>query len=152
MRCLNDICCEQNKTCRWDRVLGRGPAADQMNRSTFLQRWHLKWKLMTRGASHARIGGKEEWAKQWGHMVGHGPCQPGGRRPDRHSSSTGSLARCLPPTPTPALWSFVGAAVSMSPKTQLLGPAQRWLALSPCIYSQPLANRWRSVNACGIVE
>lgn len=45
-----------------------------------------------------------------------------------------------PPTP-PALWSFVGTAVSMSPKTQLLGPAQRWLALSPCIYSQPLANR-----------
>lgn len=35
---FNDRCCEQNKTCQCERALGGGAAANQMDRSIFLQR------------------------------------------------------------------------------------------------------------------
>ena len=107
----------------------------------------------TWGASYAGTGGEDKRAKQWGHG-GTCPLLTWSKQvPSPLSSSSSSLARCpsLPHLPLPC-----------SPLLVQLSPChprysfQGWLRGSspfyPCIYSQCLANRWRSVNVCGIVE
>lgn len=75
-----------------------------------------------RGASHAGIGEEEGRATQWGHTGGHAPCPPEGGRPHRplHPPPQAAWPGARP-SPF-VLRSVVGAAVSVSPKTQLLGP------------------------------
>lgn len=152
---FNDRCCEQNKTCQCERALGGGAAANQMDRSIFLQRLTFQMEPDSKRSQPCRDwrGGHEN------NTVGtHG--------------GTWSLLTWrkqvpspLPPLP-PAAWpGALPSPTSLYPARPLLvqlspchprHSSQGWLRgglpFYPCINSQCLANRWRSVNACGIVE